>query len=46
VKLGEQLDAAARTWCDRVRTGQLGEHPYSIAPDELARLQQLAAHAP
>jgi hypothetical protein len=27
-----------------VRDGDLGEHPYTIAPDELARLQQMAGH--
>jgi hypothetical protein len=29
-----------------VRLGELGEHPYAIAPDELARLQQLAGATP
>jgi hypothetical protein len=38
------LERAAKLWRDRVRDGELGEHPYTIAPDELARLQQLAGH--
>jgi 3-methyl-2-oxobutanoate hydroxymethyltransferase len=44
--LGAQVERAARTWRDRVRLGELGGHPYSIAPDELARLQQLAGATP
>lgn len=45
-QLGRELEAAARAWCDRVRRADLGEHPYTIPPDELARLMQMAAHAP
>lgn len=41
--LGAELERAARQWRDRVRDGSLGEHPYAIAPDELARLQSIAA---
>ena len=44
--LGAQVERAARTWRDRVRLGELGDHPYAIAPDELARLQQLAGATP
>ena len=44
--LGTQVERAARTWRDRVRLGELGDHPYAIAPDELARLQQLAGATP
>ena len=44
--LGAQVERAARSWRDRVRLGELGEHPYAIAPDELARLQQLAGTTP
>ena len=44
--LGAQIERAARTWRDRVRLGELGDHPYAIAPDELARLQQLAGATP
>jgi 3-methyl-2-oxobutanoate hydroxymethyltransferase len=39
---GAAIERAARLWRERVRDGQLGEHPYAIAPDELARLQQMA----
>jgi 3-methyl-2-oxobutanoate hydroxymethyltransferase len=46
VDLGAQVERAARSWRDRVRLGELGEHPYAIAPDELARLQQLAGATP
>jgi 3-methyl-2-oxobutanoate hydroxymethyltransferase len=46
VDLGAQVERAARSWRDRVRLGELGEHPYAIAPDELARLQQLAGTTP
>jgi 3-methyl-2-oxobutanoate hydroxymethyltransferase len=42
--VGTEIERAAKLWCDRVRDGALGEHPYTIAPDELARLQQLAGH--
>ncbi len=45
-QLGREVERAARTWCERVRTGELGEHPYTLPPDELARLMQMAAHAP
>ncbi|MFM8785533.1 MAG: 3-methyl-2-oxobutanoate hydroxymethyltransferase, partial [Phycisphaerales bacterium] len=40
--IGDALEQAARAWRDRVRRGDLGEHPYRIPADELARLQQLA----
>ena len=40
--VGAEVEKAARLWRERVRDGQLGEHPYAIAPDELARLQQMA----
>ena len=43
--LGAQVTQAAAAWCARVRAGELGEHPYSIAPDELARMQQMAGAA-
>ena len=42
--VGAEIERAARVWRDRVRDGDLGEHPYTIAPDELARLQQMAGH--
>ena len=42
--VGVEIERAARVWRDRVRDGDLGEHPYTIAPDELARLQQMAGH--
>ena len=42
--VGTEIERAAKLWRDRVRDGELGEHPYTIAPDELARLQQLAGH--
>lgn len=41
-QVGAEIERAARLWRERVRDGQLGEHPYAIAPDELARLQQMA----
>jgi len=34
--LGPSLLAAASTWIDRVRTSNLGPHPYRISPQELA----------
>lgn len=43
--LGEQVKAAATAWRERVEGGKLGEHPYTIAPDELARLKQMVGHA-
>jgi 3-methyl-2-oxobutanoate hydroxymethyltransferase len=45
-QFGAELERAARTWRERVRDGELGEHPYTIAPDELARLQQMAGATP
>jgi ketopantoate hydroxymethyltransferase len=42
--VGTEIERAAKLWRERVRDGALGEHPYTIAPDELARLQQLAGH--
>ncbi len=42
--VGTEIERAAKLWRERVRDGELGEHPYTIAPDELARLQQLAGH--
>ena len=42
--VGTEIERAAKRWRERVRDGELGEHPYTIAPDELARLQQLAGH--
>ena len=42
--VGTEVERAAKLWRERVRDGELGEHPYTIAPDELARLQQLAGH--
>jgi 3-methyl-2-oxobutanoate hydroxymethyltransferase len=42
--VGAEIERAAKLWRERVRDGELGEHPYTIAPDELARLQQLAGH--
>jgi 3-methyl-2-oxobutanoate hydroxymethyltransferase len=45
-QVGAEIERAARAWRDRVRDGELGEHPYSIAPDELARLQQMAGVGP
>ena len=41
-QVGAEIERAARLWRERVRDGQLGKHPYAIAPDELARLQQMA----
>lgn len=39
VDLGAAIESAARRWRERVRTGQLGEHPYRMAPEEAARFQ-------
>jgi 3-methyl-2-oxobutanoate hydroxymethyltransferase len=36
--MGDQLVATARQWMHRVRTGDLGEHPYTMAPGERERL--------
>lgn len=44
-QVGAEVERAARLWRERVRDGELGEHPYAIAPDELARLQQMAGAA-
>lgn len=41
VDLGSALSSAAAKWRDRVRTGQLGEHPYRMAPEEAARFAAL-----
>lgn len=39
VQLGGALMAAAQGWISRVRSGTLGEHPYSMAPNEAAKFQ-------
>jgi len=39
VDLGAAIESAARRWRERVRSGQLGEHPYRMAPEEAARFQ-------
>lgn len=41
-QIGPQIQAAAAAWCARVQAGELGEHPYVMAPDELRRLRTLA----
>lgn len=41
-QLGQAVQAAAQQWCSRVQSGQLGPHPYTMPPLELARLRQLA----
>jgi hypothetical protein len=33
-QLGEPLMQAARAWVRNVRTSELGEHPYSMTPEE------------
>jgi 3-methyl-2-oxobutanoate hydroxymethyltransferase len=38
--MGEQLVAAAQQWVHKVRTGDLGEHPYHMAPGEAGRLDR------
>lgn len=38
--LGPTLVAAAATWMDRVRTSNLGPHPYRISPQELAEVDR------
>ncbi len=43
--VGHQIEQAARLWCERVQGGDLGQHPYHMAPNELARLRQLAGDA-
>lgn len=40
--VGHQIEQAARAWRARVESGDLGQHPYHMAPDELVRLRQLA----
>jgi 3-methyl-2-oxobutanoate hydroxymethyltransferase len=37
--LGEPIVAAATRWIDMVRDSDLGEHPYTIPPDELSKLR-------
>lgn len=43
VDLGAAIESAARRWREKVRSGQLGEHPYEhpyrMAPEEAARFQ-------
>ncbi|MFO0783933.1 MAG: 3-methyl-2-oxobutanoate hydroxymethyltransferase [Phycisphaerales bacterium] len=41
-QLGQAVQAAAQQWCSRVQSGELGPHPYTMPPLELARLRQLA----
>jgi 3-methyl-2-oxobutanoate hydroxymethyltransferase len=38
VALGDQLVDAAERWCERVRTSNLGEHPYRMEEGEAGRL--------
>lgn len=44
--IGAAIEAAAVQWRERVERGSLGEHPYTMPPDERARLQQMAGEAP
>jgi 3-methyl-2-oxobutanoate hydroxymethyltransferase len=44
--IGAAIEAAASQWRERVERGSLGEHPYTMPPDERARLQQMAGEAP
>jgi 3-methyl-2-oxobutanoate hydroxymethyltransferase len=37
VRLGDTLIAAAQQWIENVRAGRLGEHPYSMSPEERKR---------
>lgn len=37
--LGPNLVAAAQRWCHKVRSGNLGDHPYSMPAEELKRFQ-------
>lgn len=37
VDLGSAIERAATLWRERVRAGELGEHPYRMAPGEAAR---------
>lgn len=44
--LGPAIEDAARRWRERVRRGELGEHPYRMAPNEAARFAALRRPAP
>jgi len=37
VDLGGAIERAAERWRERVRDGELGEHPYRMSPEEAAR---------
>lgn len=39
VRLGDHLINAAHQWIEKVRTGALGEHPYTMSEDERARFR-------
>jgi 3-methyl-2-oxobutanoate hydroxymethyltransferase len=41
MNMGRHLVSMAQTWKDRVRTGQLGEHPYVMSDVELAALDEV-----
>lgn len=44
-QVGEQIQKAAELWRARVEVGELGQHPYTMAPNELMRLRQLAGES-
>src|SRR5262249_1606225 len=44
--MGEQVMAAARRWNVKVRSGDLGEHPYRMLEGEAGRLEDLAEETP
>jgi 3-methyl-2-oxobutanoate hydroxymethyltransferase len=46
VEMGKHLISMATAWKDRVRTGQLGEHPYVMNDAELAALDALRRSLP
>jgi len=43
VDLGSAIERAATLWRERVRNGDLGEHPYRMSPEEAARFQSTIA---
>jgi len=46
VDLGAAIESAAHRWRERVRSGEIGEHPYRMAPDEASRFAALLRQQP
>ncbi len=40
VQMGEMLDGMAKLWRERVRSGMLGEHPYSLSEEEAVEFRR------